>query len=118
MRRESLSNAEGRKLLSASILERDFQVVVLELAARRGWTRAHFRPARTEKGWRTPVAADGKGFPDLVLVRDRVLFRELKRDHEKVRPEQEMWLGALLNAGADARVWRPKMWREIEEQLR
>ncbi len=32
------------------------------------WRIAHFRPAKTEKGWRTPMTGD-VGFPDLVIAR-------------------------------------------------
>lgn len=86
-------------------LERDAQATILDLARALGWRVAHFRPARTEKGWRTPVAADGKGFPDLVLVRDRVIFAELKREGELPRPDQIEWLNALERAGAEVYVW-------------
>ena len=50
---------------------------VIELAHVLNYVVAHFRPARTAHGWVTPVSADGKGFPDLVLVgRGRVVFVE------------------------------------------
>jgi len=47
------------------------------------------------------------GFPDLVLVRDRVLYRELKAATGRVSAEQQVWLDRLERAGADAAVWRP-----------
>lgn len=93
--------------------ERGFQAWVLSVAKLLGWRVAHFRPARTAKGWRTPVAADGKGFPDLVLVKHRTLFVELKTDKGKEAPEQVYWRCALRYAGQEAVVWRPSMWREI-----
>ena len=47
---------------------------------------AHFRPPRTVHGWRTAVAADGAGFPDLVMVRgSRLLAAELKSERESLR---------------------------------
>ena len=93
---------------------------VLDCARVFGWTVAHFRPAQTSQGWRTPVAADGKGFPDLVLVRERVLFRELKGNRGRIRPEQAVWLAVLRDAGADVAVWTPDDWTSgrIEEELR
>lgn len=43
--------------------EIQWQAQVIELAHILGWTVAHFRPALTKHGWRTPVQADGAGFP-------------------------------------------------------
>ena len=47
------------------------------------------------------------GFPDLVIVGERVIYRELKSARGRVRPEQRVWLDALVRAGQDADVWRP-----------
>lgn len=106
--------------------ERDFQRTVIELAQRLGWRVAHFRPARTvdRRGgerWQTPVDADGAGFPDLVLVRERVIFAELKTDNGRLRREQRQWLNAINGASptdaVDAVVWRPKDWDHIHATL-
>lgn len=92
---------------------------MLETAFLFGWRVAHFRPARTSKGWRTPVEADGKGFPDLVLLRgERLLVRELKVGKAKLSREQIWWMQAFQEAGVDARCWRPEDWDEIETALR
>jgi VRR-NUC domain len=66
------------------------------------------------------VAADGKGFPDLLLVRDRVIVAEIKGDSDRMRPEQREWLSAFRLAGVAAYVWTPESWRsgEIERILR
>jgi hypothetical protein len=102
------------------VLERDWQQTVVEAARALGWRVAHFRPARTAHGWRTPVAADAAGFPDLVLVRSpRVLFVELKTERGRLRGEQEAWLEALGGcAGVEAFVWRPDDWDAAVEVLR
>lgn len=99
--------------------EAGFQQAIIDLAHLNGWLVAHFRPAQTRAGkWVTPVAADGAGFPDLVLVHDdRVLFRELKTAKGRVSVAQMHWIDALEVAGADARVWRPRDWPEIEATL-
>ena len=52
------------------ISEKTFQRQVIDLLHLFGYRVAHFMPAMNAKGqWRTPVSADGKGFPDLVAVR-------------------------------------------------
>jgi len=100
--------------------EAQFQRRTIELARRLGWRVAAFRPAQNGRGeWRTPVQGDGKGWPDLVLVKgDRILFRELKRDRTYLEPDQKAWRDALLAAGADYAVWRPKDWPIIEATLK
>lgn len=106
--------------------EAQLQHAVIECAHTFGWRVAHFRPAMTAKGWRTPVEADGKGFPDLVLVRrGRLIFAELKSDKGRLSDEQNLWFDTLLpvirnNPTVHALVWRPKDWLsgEIEQTLR
>ena len=88
-------------------LEKDWQRDVIRLAQTLGWKVAHFRPAQTSKGWRTAVAADGAGFPDLILVRDRLIAAELKNEKGRVTNEQREWIAALEVAGIETYVWRP-----------
>jgi hypothetical protein len=104
---------------AVAMTERDFERQILELAKLAGWRTAHFRPAKTSKGWRTPVSGDGAGFPDLVLVRPPVvIFAELKREGAKLRPEQRAWLEALDRCeGVEARLWRPSDFEEIQTML-
>lgn len=99
--------------------ESDFLRQVLDLAAAYRWRTAHFRPARTADGWRTPVAGDGEGFPDLILVRERVIVAELKVGRNQVTGPQRLWLIAFEAAGVAAYEWRhPDDWPEIERVLR
>lgn len=100
------------------ITEAEWQRQVIDLAHLFAWKVAHFRPAQTTKGWRTPVAADGAGWPDLVLVRDRILAVELKREKGKVAVAQQEWLDALQAAGAETHVWRPSDLDAVAETLR
>jgi len=100
------------------VSEAQFQRQVIQLAQMTGWKVAHFRPAQNARGdWRTPVAADGKGFPDLVLTRETVLFVELKTDTGRLTPDQEAWRQAAQAAGATHHVWRPRDWPAIESTL-
>lgn len=104
----------------SALLERDWQRQVTDLAELYGWTWAHFRPAQTAKGWRTPVSGPGgAGFPDLVLWRpgDRVIFVELKTDRGTVRPEQREVLVGLDLAGVQAQVWRPRDFEDVRATL-
>lgn len=110
-------NRQRRTAALASFreLEKDFRKRVIQLAQAHGWRVAHFRTVtiKGKKGYyfATPFLADGKGFPDLVLVRgDTLLFVELKRQGEQLSHEQMMWRAALLGAGQRAWVWRPNDW--------
>lgn len=94
--------------------EEEFLGQVLELAKLFGWGVAHFRPAKTSKGWRTAVQGDGKGFPDLVLVQKRVIFAELKSEGGKMSSEQVEWSDWLQDANAEWYCWRPSDWEEIK----
>jgi hypothetical protein len=82
-----------------AINEREFQRLVTDLAELFGWQWAHFRPAQTQRGWRTPVSGPlGQGWPDLTLVRtrdQRLLFAELKREGMRPTPEQRAVLDQL-----------------------
>lgn len=93
--------------------EREFTAQVIELAHMYGWLVAHFRPARMADGsWRTPLQGDGKGFPDLVLVKPgRLIFAELKTDDGVVEPMQKRWLDTLRTTEVDVHVWRPHQLR-------
>ena len=106
--------------IQATMTEAELQEAVIDLAHLLGWTVAHFRPARTAQGWRTPVAADGAGFPDCVFVRDRVVYAELKSAKGAPSAAQRRWLDQLDRAGAETYVWRPADWMDgtIESTLR
>lgn len=107
-------------MIAPPITETAFLSQVLELAALLGYEGAHFRPALTQKGWRTPVQGSlGKGWPDLVLVRgSRILFVELKTDKGTVSPDQHRVLEVLEATGAYVNVWTPSMFDRIVEDLR
>ena len=89
--------------------EEEFLGIVIRTALKHGWKFYH---APYIEG--IPRV---KGFPDLVIVRDRVLFRELKTVSGELSKEQEEWIRRLQNAGADAKVWRPYDMNEIEAEL-
>lgn len=107
--------------MTRSVLRgRPLQKGIIDLARRMGWRCAHFPPVQTERGWRTPVAADGKGWPDLLLVRERVLVAEVKGDGDRLSAEQQTWITAFHMAGIEAYVWTPALWLDgtVEAVLR
>lgn len=101
------------------ISERDFAKQVIDLAHLYGWKIAHFRPAMTKHGWRTPVQADGKGFFDLVMVRKyRLIFAELKSEKGKMSYEQIEWAHALRDSCGEVYDWRPSQFEAIQRILK
>lgn len=99
--------------------ERTFQKRIVKIAHTHGWKVAYFHRLPTAgKQWRTPVGADGAGWPDLVLVRDRVVFAELKSDRNyNISEEQRHWIDTLAGAKAEVYVWRPRDLDDIEHIL-
>ena len=88
--------------------EKQFQAKIIEVAKLFGWHYYHPYDSR-----RSPP-----GFPDLVLVKDRVLFRELKTEKGRLTAYQIAWGKRLMDAGSDFAVWRPSMINEIYKELR
>ena len=117
-----MSVAEYRLEVLKAMAETEFQAFVVKAAHAAGWLVAHFRKARIRRAdgsiyYATPAAVEGVGWPDLVLVKRRVLYREVKTERGVVSPDQQAWLDALGAAGADAKVWRPRDLEEIETEL-
>ncbi len=98
--------------------EADFQKAVIDYAHLKGWHVAAVRHARTVDGWRTPWQADGNGMKDLILVRERVVWAELKVGKNVCSEDQLDWDTWLRNAGQKSYIWYPIAWPEIEEVLR
>jgi hypothetical protein len=88
--------------------EKEFLAGVRGLARLCRWREYHTHDSRRS----------APGFPDLVLVRERVVFAELKSEAGKLTPEQVAWANALAAAGAEVHVWRPRNWDEIIKVLK
>ena len=99
--------------------ENDYQDRIIGWARYNGWKVAHFRRAQRGGKWMTPVAADGKGFPDLVLVREpRLIFAEVKAG-TSVSIEQRQWLDHLEGVpGIEVYVWKVKDWPQVQDILK
>jgi len=79
------------------------------LAPMLGWHCDHLRDSRGQ---------DMEGFPDWIITREVVIFVELKRERDRLRPEQVACAGRLLRAGAWYELWRPSDWERIGAILR
>lgn len=99
-----------------ALTEAQYQTRVIDYAKLRGWLCVHYRPAaNAHLRWATPLQGD-IGAPDLLLARDGVvLLAELKTDTGRVSNHQHRWLTQL---GEHARIWRPKDWDDVMEELR
>jgi len=103
------------------LTEKELTQAVIEMARAFGWRIAHFRSVETKRrGWQTPFAGDGKGFPDLCCVRDRVVFIELKVGKNKAEPEQQVWAEKIGRSTGEYYLLTDKGWMdgEAEEILR
>lgn len=96
--------------------EKELLSNVIETAHIFRWRVAHFRSVPVKRGkrvvWETPVQADGKGFPDLCMVRERMIFAELKVGKNKASPEQVDWLEHLEAVSVEAYLWTESDWLE------
>lgn len=103
--------------------ERAFQRRVIVLVKKLGWRVAHFASVRvlTPDGrarWMTPVQGDGKGFPDLILLRGkRCVVLELKTEGGVLEEEQADWLAAFEAAGIERRIFYPHQWNQLKAFL-
>ena len=88
--------------------ERDWQRIVVATARQLGWRTYHTHDSRRSD----------PGFPDLVMVRERVVFAELKTATGKVSEDQLAWLGKLEAAGAEVYLWRPSDEHEVLSVLK
>ena len=80
--------------------EKDLHAAVVEACQRLGLRVYHTFDARRSE----------PGFPDLVIVGRRVLFRELKVKGRKLTPAQWAWGMALDDAEADWELWTDQDW--------
>lgn len=112
----------GQQRIAKAMSEAELQDAIIGCARTFSYTVAHFRPALTKHGWRTPVAADGKGFPDLLLAKERpadLIAVELKREGQDPTPDQIKWL-RVLAPSIPVFIWRPSNWLagEVEQVFR
>jgi hypothetical protein len=118
-----MTTEQYRATLLKEWTEADFQEHIVSLAKSLGWTVAWFRNVRIQRAngttfYQLPVAADGKGWPDLILCRGtELLFCELKRENGVLEPAQKEWRDRLLAAQARWYCWKPRDLDFIEAVL-
>ena len=89
------------------IAEAPFQRLITDLAEWCGWVWWHDEDSRKNDA----------GLPDLLLIRRRLIWREIKTERGKLRPEQLAFGQRLLRAGQDWDCWRPSGWDDIVATL-
>src|SRR5690348_11877711 len=93
--RTTQRRAAGKHLTLATIrsgiTEKQFQWQIVQLARLLQWKHYHT--------WNSMHSA--QGFPDLVLVRERVIYVELKSQKGECSVHQLGWIEALRNAGQE-----------------
>lgn len=81
------------------MLEQEFQHIIIKLAEQQGWLVYHVANVRGQLRAKSSV-----GFPDLILVKHKLVAWECKRKGKKASPQQDVWLEALSNIGIESRV--------------
>jgi hypothetical protein len=99
---------DGAAMTGGQLLEKDWQRTVTDAATALGWSCFHVYDSRRS----------APGFPDLVLVRERIVFAELKTAQGRTTPAQVAWRNAILAAAGEHYVWRPGDWLEVQAVLR
>lgn len=84
-----------------------YQRWVIATARMNGW-HVRVTDQRGRPGWRG--TASDKGWPDLILVRERVVWLELKAAGGQLRPEQKLVISMLKEAGAEVHISDPGHW--------
>jgi hypothetical protein len=113
---------EVRQMVREDWTEELFQDMLIDLAHRLGWSVVHFRTVCVRRAngsvyWETPFQADGEGFFDNVLTRERVIYAELKSKHGRQKPAQKVWADRMERAKQEHYCWWPKDWDDIERIL-
>ena len=93
-----------------NLTEKQFGGQLEQLCKLFGWKYYHTHNSRFS----------APGYPDYTLVRERVVFAELKRQAKasKLTDKQIEWRDALLEAKQEWYLWRPKDMDDIAEILR
>ena len=95
----------------SSLSEKDFMAQVVQYAKLHKWHVYHTFDSRKSEA----------GFPDLVMVKHKIVFAELKREGGKLTDAQKAWRDVLLpieeatDYKVEVHVWYPSNWPQIEK---
>ena len=81
------------------MLESEFQHIVIKLAEQEGWSVYHVANVKGQLRAKSSV-----GFPDLVLIKNKIVVWECKRKGKKASAPQKKWLEDFKSVGIEARV--------------
>jgi len=98
------------RLIAAKMTEDQLQEHIRTLCAGLGLAAQHIHDPR--RCWLP-------GWPDLTVFGNRILFRELKTEHNSLSPDQRRVGSLITRAGGNWAVWRPRDWTGgvIQRQL-
>jgi hypothetical protein len=95
-----MSRLADHELLARGMSEAQLQQAVVNLGEVFRWRLIYHVPDSR--------LVTSPGFPDLVMAgHGRLVFAELKSHRGRIRPDQQRWINALAEAGAEVYVWRP-----------
>lgn len=94
--------------MTPPLSEAAWQSRVVDYARMCGWWVLHHPDSRR---------ATAAGWPDLTLIRDRLLLAELKTARGRLSPAQQHVHGMLRDVGIEIHVWRPTDWPDVMELL-
>lgn len=105
------------------VTEGNFQASVTQLAETLGWDWVHVERRTVSRTGRSGVPRTyvetptkgtlGNGWVDLLLVRERVVFAELKGDGGRLEEDQKHVRDRLLSHSQEWYVWGPRDWDQV-----
>lgn len=116
-----MTRLDPKEKMLRSINEYDFTLSVMQIASACGWLVSHAWTSQSTKYTAIYLSQHGvkwDGLPDIIAVRERVVWAELKkRDSkpplERLTPGQAEWRERLLKLGCEYYVWQPGDENEI-----
>lgn len=97
----------ARQILDGQVTEKAYMQQIIDLARKCGYYCYHCHDSRRSM----------PGFPDLMIIADRIIFLEVKTETGKLSPEQRAVIHRLRSAGCLAMVVRPSNWSDVEHML-